>query len=67
MPTVEQTKIILEDGEEEDGEKGETVRFCRLDDNDYSAICIWLGRNPCYTLKPIDVMFEGKRKLRGNL
>jgi hypothetical protein len=58
MPTVEQTKTIPEEGEEEE----ETVSFCRLDDNGYCEIGEWIIQRPDYFLKPVYVMFEGKRK-----
>jgi len=56
MPAVEQTKTIPDEGETE-----ETVSFCRLGDNGYCEISKWI-RGSVYFLKPIYVMFEGKRK-----
>ena len=57
MPVVEQTKTIPEEGERE-----ETVSFCRLGDNGYCEISEWLVEGSEYFLKSIDVVFEGKRK-----
>ena len=57
MPAVEQTKTIPEEGEKE-----ETVSFCRLGDNGYCEISEWLVQGSEYFLKPISVVFEGKRK-----
>jgi hypothetical protein len=57
MPTVEQTKTIPEDGERE-----ETVSFCRLGDNGYCTIGEWLIEGSTYLLEDVDVVFEGNRK-----
>jgi hypothetical protein len=57
MPAVEQTKTIPEEGERE-----ETVSFCRLGDNGYCEISEWIIQRSDYFLKPIYVVFEGKRK-----
>jgi hypothetical protein len=57
MPAVEQTKTIPEEGEEE-----ETVSVCRLSDNPYCEISEWIVEGGDYFLKPVYVVFEGKRK-----
>ena len=57
MPAVEQTKTIPEEGERE-----ETVSFCRLDDNGYCEISEWLIEGSEYFWTSIYVVFEGKRK-----
>jgi hypothetical protein len=57
MPAVEQTKTIPREGERE-----ETVSFCRLSDNGFCEISEWLNRRSDYFLKSMYVVFEGKRK-----
>jgi hypothetical protein len=57
MPAIEQTKTIPEEGERE-----ETVSFCRLGDKGFCKISEWIIQRPKYFLKPVDVVFEGKRK-----
>ena len=57
MPAVEQTKTIPEEGEGE-----ETVSFCRLSDNPYCEVAEWIIEGGDYFLKPVYVVFEGKRK-----
>jgi hypothetical protein len=43
LPAVEQTKTIPEDGERE-----ETVSFCRLSDNDYCEISEWITQRSVF-------------------
>ena len=57
MPAVEQTKTIPEEGEGE-----ETVSFCRLSDNPYCEVGEGITEGGDYFLKPVYVVFEGKRK-----
>jgi hypothetical protein len=57
MPAVEQTKTIPEEGEGE-----ETVSFCRLSDNPFCEVSEWITEGKDSFLKPVYVVFEGKRK-----